>query len=58
MILDDGGDATLYVLIGARVEEGEEDLIAVPTSEEEEYLFAQIRKRMKESPGWFVRSAT
>ncbi|WP_371039495.1 adenosylhomocysteinase, partial [Rhodosalinus sp. FB01] len=36
MILDDGGDATLYILIGARVEEGEDDLIAVPTSEEEE----------------------
>src|SRR6056297_3424575 len=55
MILDDGGDATLYVLIGARVEEGETDLIAVPTSEEEEALFAQIRKRMAESPGWFVK---
>jgi len=55
LILDDGGDATLYVLLGARVENGEEDLIAVPTSEEEEALFAQIRKRMKESPGWFTR---
>ncbi|RBI77656.1 adenosylhomocysteinase [Roseovarius sp. TE539] len=55
MILDDGGDATLYVLIGARVEEGEEELIAAPTSEEEEALFAQIRKRMTESPGWFVK---
>jgi len=55
LILDDGGDATLYVLIGARVEEGEDDLIAVPTSEEEEALFAQIRKRMAESPGWFTK---
>ena len=55
MILDDGGDATLYVLMGARVEEGETDLIAVPTSEEEEFLFAQIRKRMAETPGWFVK---
>ncbi|MEM9049776.1 MAG: adenosylhomocysteinase [Pseudomonadota bacterium] len=55
LILDDGGDATLYILMGARVEEGEDDLIAVPTSEEEEYLFAQIRKRISESPGWFVR---
>jgi adenosylhomocysteinase len=55
MILDDGGDATLYILMGARVEEGEEDLIAVPTSEEEEFLFAQIRKRLKQSPGWFVK---
>ncbi|MEM9196519.1 MAG: adenosylhomocysteinase, partial [Pseudomonadota bacterium] len=55
LILDDGGDATLYILMGARVEEGETDLIAVPTSEEEEYLFAQIRKRLAESPGWFVK---
>ncbi|SMH44655.1 adenosylhomocysteinase [Maritimibacter sp. HL-12] len=55
MILDDGGDATLYILLGARVEAGEEDLIAVPKSEEEEALFAQIRKRMAASPGWFTR---
>jgi len=54
MILDDGGDATLYILLGARVEDGEENLIAVPTSEEEEALFAQIRKRMAETPGWFT----
>jgi adenosylhomocysteinase len=55
MILDDGGDATLYVLMGARVEEGETGLIETPQSEEEEYLFAQIRRRMAASPGWFVR---
>ncbi|MBI6629470.1 adenosylhomocysteinase [Pontibaca salina] len=55
LILDDGGDATLYILMGARVEEGEEELIATPTSEEEEALFAQIRKRMAETPGWFVK---
>jgi adenosylhomocysteinase len=55
MILDDGGDATLYILMGARVEEGETDLIEVPTSEEEVALFAQIKKRIAETPGWFVR---
>jgi adenosylhomocysteinase len=55
MILDDGGDATLYILLGARVEEGETDLIEVPTSEEEVALFAQIKKRMAQSPGWFVK---
>jgi adenosylhomocysteinase len=54
MILDDGGDATLYVLLGARVENGEEDLIAAPESEEEEAIFAQIRKRMAASPGFFT----
>ncbi len=56
MILDDGGDATLYVLIGARVEAGETDLIEVPTSEEEEAIFAQIKKRMAETPGWFTKT--
>ena len=55
MILDDVGDATLYILLGARVEEGEDHLIAVPTSEEEEALFAQIKKRLAASPGWFTR---
>ena len=55
LILDDGGDATLYILMGARVEEGETALIETPTSEEEEYLFAQIKKRMAKTPGWFVK---
>ncbi|SFH06976.1 adenosylhomocysteinase [Palleronia marisminoris] len=55
LILDDGGDATLYVLLGARVEAGESDLIETPTSEEEEVVFAQIKKRMAQSPGWFTK---
>ncbi len=55
MILDDGGDATMYVLIGARAEAGETKIIEVPTSDEEACLFNQIRKRRKESPGWFTR---
>ena len=53
MILDDGGDATLYVIMGARAEDGETELIAKPESEEEEALFSTIRKRMVETPGWF-----
>ena len=56
LILDDGGDATLYVLLGARVEAGETNLIEVPTSEEEEAIFAQIKKRMAASPGWFTKT--
>jgi adenosylhomocysteinase len=55
MILDDGGDASMYILIGARVEAGETGLIETPESEEEEYLFAQIRKRLAASPGFFTR---
>ena len=55
MILDDGGDATLYVILGARVESGETGLLSDPTSEEEEALFATIRRRMEATPGWFTR---
>ncbi|HEV7694147.1 MAG TPA: adenosylhomocysteinase, partial [Hyphomonadaceae bacterium] len=55
MILDDGGDATMYVLIGARVENGEKALIEKPDSEEEIYFFKQIKKRMAASPGWFTK---
>ncbi|WP_054302003.1 adenosylhomocysteinase [Gemmobacter sp. LW-1] len=55
MILDDGGDATLYILLGARVEAGETGLIDVPTSDEEVCLFNQIRKRLAASPGWFTK---
>jgi len=54
MILDDGGDATMYILLGARAEAGE-DVLSNPGSEEEEVLFAQIRKRMKASPGFFTK---
>ena len=55
MILDDGGDATLYILLGARMEAGE-DVLAVPTSEEEAVIKAQIQKRMAETPGWFTKT--
>ena len=55
MILDDGGDATLYILLGARAEEGETGLVESPDSEEEEALFDRISRRMAETPGWFVR---
>jgi len=54
MILDDGGDATMYILLGARAEAGE-NVLSNPGSEEEEILFAQIRKRLAASPGWFTK---
>ena len=53
MILDDGGDATMYILLGARAEAGE-SILAEPASEEEEFLKAQIMKRLEASPGWFT----
>ncbi|MFT5066692.1 MAG: adenosylhomocysteinase [Yoonia sp.] len=55
LILDDGGDATLYILLGARMEAGE-DVLAVPTSEEEEAIKVQIKKRIAETPGWFAKT--
>ena len=54
MILDDGGDATMYILLGAQAEEGK-DVLSNPTTEEEEVMYAQIKKRMEMSPGWFVK---
>ncbi|MBB3952272.1 adenosylhomocysteinase [Aureimonas jatrophae] len=54
MILDDGGDATMYILTGARAEAGE-DVLSHPSNEEEEIFVAQIRKRMAQSPGFFTR---
>ena len=53
MILDDGGDATMYVLLGARAEAGE-DVLTNPASEEEEFLKAQLNKRLESSAGWFT----
>jgi adenosylhomocysteinase len=54
MILDDGGDATLYILLGEKAEKNP-SLIAHPKSEEEECLFAQIKERIKNQPGWFAK---
>ena len=54
MILDDGGDATLFILLGSKAET-DPSLIANPKNEEEECLYAEIKKRLKASPGWFSR---
>ena len=54
MILDDGGDATLYIILGAKAESGEK-VLASPANEEEEALKAQIISRLKSSPGWFTK---
>ena len=52
MILDDGGDATLLMHLGARAE-SDPSLIAHPTSEEETALFASIAAQLKRHPGWY-----
>src|SRR6058998_2819432 len=52
MILDDGGDATLLLHLGARAEQ-DRSAIAHPTSEEETSLFAAIRSRLAKDPTWY-----
>ncbi|HEX6138520.1 MAG TPA: adenosylhomocysteinase [Casimicrobiaceae bacterium] len=54
MILDDGGDATLLVHLGAQAEQ-DRSAIAHPASEEEAALFAAIGKRLAQSPGLYSR---
>ena len=53
MILDDGGDATSYIIFGAKIEAGDE-VLKNPENEEEEAMKTQILKRMASNPGWFT----
>src|SRR3546814_7145588 len=57
MILDDGGDATLLLHLGMQAEK-DLSVVAKPTNEEEEVLFAAIKKRVKEQPGWYNKMGT
>jgi adenosylhomocysteinase len=52
MILDDGGDATLLVHLGAKAED-DPAAVSNPTSDEERVLFSAIKKRNAEQPGWY-----
>ncbi len=52
MILDDGGDATLLLHLGARAEK-DASLIAKPGNEEETLLFAAIKAKLKGDPKWY-----
>jgi len=55
MILDDGGDATLFVHLGVRAESGDAKFLDAAGSEEEEMLFALLKKTLKDKPkGWFL----
>jgi adenosylhomocysteinase len=54
MILDDGGDATLLVLLGSQAET-DPSVLDNPTSEEEEVLFASIKKRLSADSGFYSR---
>ncbi|MCH2457832.1 MAG: adenosylhomocysteinase [Henriciella sp.] len=54
LILDDGGDATMYIILGEKAE-NDPSLLNDPKSEEEIYLFKQIKKRIAATPGWFAK---
>ncbi len=55
LILDDGGDATLLIHLGMRAEAGDTDFLNKPGNEEEEVLFAAIKKRLASNPGRYGR---
>jgi adenosylhomocysteinase len=52
MILDDGGDATMLLLIGSRAE-SDLSVLDNPTSEEETIFYASIREKLKTEPKWY-----
>lgn len=55
MILDDGGDATMAVTLGAKAEQ-DPSVLDNPGSDEERALFAAIRRRLQEKPGFYART--
>jgi adenosylhomocysteinase len=57
MILDDGGDATMLVHLGLRAEKGDAKFLDGESNEEEEVLFALIKRTLGEKPGWFSKLA-
>jgi len=57
MILDDGGDATLFVHLGYRAENEDASFLDKPGSEEEEILFKLIKRTLQEKKGWFTELA-
>jgi adenosylhomocysteinase len=54
MILDDGGDATMLILTGAKAEK-DPSVLGKPGNEEEEIFFATIKKRLAKSPGFYSK---
>ncbi|HSN71114.1 MAG TPA: adenosylhomocysteinase [Steroidobacteraceae bacterium] len=54
MILDDGGDATLLLMLGTQAE-SDRSVIAKPTNDEEKALYAAIAKRLDAQPGWYSK---
>ena len=57
MVLDDGGDATVLIHLGHRAEKGDVAFLENPTNEEEEVLYASIKRRIKSHPGFYTKCA-
>jgi adenosylhomocysteinase len=55
MILDDGGDATLLTYLGSHAEK-DASVVSKPNNEEEQALFAAIRKRLETKKGWYSKA--
>ncbi|WGJ14886.1 adenosylhomocysteinase [Methylocapsa sp. D3K7] len=55
LILDDGGDATMLIHLGMRAEAGDTAFLDKAGNEEEEVLFAAIKKRLAFIPGWYSK---
>ncbi len=55
MILDDGGDATMLLILGSKAEK-DASILDNPGSEEETFLFASIKKRLTTKPGWYSKT--
>ena len=56
MILDDGGDATLLIHLGIRAEGGDTAFLDTAGNEEEEVLYAAIKKKLAADHGWYGRN--
>ncbi|MCB1986008.1 MAG: adenosylhomocysteinase [Burkholderiales bacterium] len=54
MILDDGGDATLLLILGSKAEK-DISVVANPSNEEEQALFASIKEKLSVEPNWYSK---
>ena len=54
MILDDGGDATLLLMLGSRAEK-DRSVISSPTNDEEKALYASIARYLEKDPNWYSK---
>lgn len=52
MILDDGGDATLLLILGSKAEK-DASILNNPTNEEEQALYSAIKNKLTQYPNWY-----